>query len=83
MLRGNKNKEFTFVVQLIDILEEYDVESGDIYITPTDGEETDADSDLSDDDHAGNICYLGPAILRAESEFVPSHHSFEIEAGTV
>lgn len=29
------------------------------------------DSDLSDDDHVGNISHLGPAMLQAESEFVP------------
>lgn len=61
--------------QLIDCLEENDVESGNIYvIPPTDGADTDVDSDLSDDDHVGNISHLGPAMLQAESEFVPMTH---------
>lgn len=56
-------------------MEESDVESGNIYIIPpTDGADTDIDSDLSDDDHEGNISHLGPAMLRAESEFVPMAH---------
>ncbi|KAK9731537.1 hypothetical protein QE152_g13611 [Popillia japonica] len=32
----------------------------------------------SDDDHAGNICHLDPAMLRVESQFLPSQHNFEI-----
>lgn len=61
--------------ELIDSLEEDDIQSGNIYITPPkDGVDTDIDSDLSDDEHDGNICHLGPAMLRVESEFVPIQH---------
>lgn len=56
-------------------MEESDVESGNIYIIPpTDGADTDVDSDLSDDDHEGNISHLGPAMLRSESEYIPFNH---------
>ncbi|KAG5882387.1 hypothetical protein JTB14_016669 [Gonioctena quinquepunctata] len=58
--------------ELIDSLEEGDVQSGNIYITPPeDGVDTDIESDLSDDDH---ICHSGPAMLRTESEYVPVQH---------
>ncbi|CAG9814609.1 unnamed protein product [Phaedon cochleariae] len=57
--------------ELLAALEDDIVDSADIYITPPqDGEETDQDSDLSDDDHEGNINHLGPATLKAEAEVI-------------
>ncbi|KAG5897089.1 hypothetical protein JTB14_036316 [Gonioctena quinquepunctata] len=61
--------------ELIDSLEGYNVQSGDIDITsPEDGMDTDIDSDLSDYDHVGNICHLRPAILGTERDYVPVQH---------
>lgn len=68
------------LAQLVDLIEEDDIVNSNVYILPPEnGNETEADSDESDDEHVGDINHLPRGILNQLCEFVPVVEDEEYE----